>query len=174
MQVVLPSGNSIDFRDVMWRGDLRAIRKGTKFVFAPDGSRVVDAAFIDELTGRVVTQMFVSWSWGPPTPKDCQNEDLAQRLLDQKFDDKDWVMLQMACRPWLDALLRNPNAGNTFTHNGTGVQVTVSDDLDAAKLASSPDFTALEGAGPKSTPTAITSAESAAPDGQEATTVPTP
>ncbi len=172
MQVQLPSGNTIDFRDTMWRGDLRAIRKGTRFVTNADGSRVVDAALVDDLTGRIVTQMMVSWSWGPPTPKDAQGEDLAQRMLDQKLDSADWIMLSMAMQPWADLVLRPPQAGNTFTHNGTGVKVTVTDDADIAKLAASPDFTALDGAGPKSALTGTTSA--ALPPGQEQATAPTP
>jgi hypothetical protein len=174
LDVTLPSGNTISFRDEMWRADIRRIRRGTKFVTAADGSRVMDAAFVDDLAGRIVTEMMVTWSWGPPTPKDAQSEDLAQRMLDERLNGADWRMLLLAIRPWIDEILTTlSDAGRTFTHNGTGIKVTVASDEDAAKLAVSGDFTALDtSAGPKSMPTATTSA--ALPPGQAQTAGPTP
>lgn len=158
----------------MYRGDLREIRRGTKFITAADGSRVTDAAFVDDLAGRIVIRMFISWDFGPPTPHDCQNESMAQHLLDEKLDDRDWKMLVLAIRPWIDDMLAIPVGGRTFTHNETGVRVTADSDEGAAKLALSGEFTQIEGAGPKPTTTAISSAGSTALSGLAQIGAPTP
>ena len=43
------------------RGDIREARRGMVFVTSADGSRRTDGAFLDDLTGRVIARMFVSW-----------------------------------------------------------------------------------------------------------------
>lgn len=157
----------VSFRDEMWRADLRAIRKGTKFVTGPDGSRVADASFLDDITGRIVMQMIVSWSFGPPTPKDCQSEDLAQRMLDEKLSGKDWTALQMALSPWIDEVLFMPGGSRNLIHSATGATVTAASDADVERLLATGEFAPPAGAGPKSRLTATTTAD--LPAGQDQT-----
>lgn len=164
MQVTLPSGNTVDFRDVMMRRDIREVQRGTKFVTGPDGSRVTDAAFLSDLAGRIVTTMIISWSFGSPTPRDCNGEDLAQRRMDEVLDGPDWISLQMAVAPWMDQALEMPTTARTVVHNGTGLRLQAVNEADAAKAIASGEFSQPGGAGPKSTLTGTTSA--ALPAGQ--------
>ena len=152
----------------MFRGDIREARRGMKFVTGPDGSRVMDGAFIDDLTGRIIRIMFVNWSWGPPTLKDATTEDLAQRMLDQKLTDDDARALEMAVGPWVERVLSTTRPTTTFVHVATGGKFDVSDPDEAAKLAASADFTVLESADPKNGRKAIgtSSSESPEPNGQ--------
>lgn len=170
MEVKLPSGNTAQFRDVLMRGDIREARRGMKFVTGPDGSRVMDGAFIHDLTDRVITIMLVDWSFGPPRPRDCQSQDLAQQLLDRTLDDDDSLAMDLAVAPWVDRIVTAGSARELFTHNATGVRVRPADPADAARLAASPDFTAAEAPGPKNRAiTGTSSSENPGPAGPTST-----
>lgn len=157
MKVPLPSGEWIEFRDVMMRGDLREARRGMKFVTGPDGSRVTDGAFLDDLAGRLAKIMFVDWSFGHPTLREATTEDLAQRMLDQKLTDADWKAVLVALGPWIEDLISAGRQATTLRHTATGAQFDVIDPAQAALLAASPDFTVVAGPDPKSQSTTVTS-----------------
>ncbi len=171
MEVTLPSGHKATFRDTLMRGDIREARRGMVFVTSADGSRRTDGAFLDDLTGRVIARMFVSWDFPGMDLRNAQGEHLAQQILDG-LDSEDYAALEEAVGPWVQRMLKIGQSGYSFTHNETGVRVDISDSEQAAKLAASPDFTAIEGTGPKAPRTAITG--SASPGGPETPQDPTP
>jgi hypothetical protein len=175
MEVPLPSGNKVVFRDVLLRGDIREARRGMVFVTAPDGSRRTDGAFLDDLTGRVIARMFVSWDY-PADLRNAQGDHLQQQILDQ-LDSDDYAALEQAVGPWVQRIIRIGQQAWQFTHAATGVTVDVTDEDKAQALAVSPDFTQVEGAGPKLTGrslTAISGPGSPAQSGPEPATDPTP
>jgi hypothetical protein len=176
MDVALPSGETATFRDVMLRGDIREARRGMVFVTGPDGSRRTDGAFLDDLKGRIIARMFVSWTY-PHDLRNAQGEHLQQQILDQ-LDSDDYAALEDAVDPWVQRVLRMGRTGYRFSHNATGVVFEVTDPGEAQKLAASPDVTMIEDAtGPKLPALSATGTGSQAlpaPNGQETTTGPTP
>lgn len=157
----------------MGRADIIEIQRGTKFVRAPDGSSVTDAAFIGEVAGRIVCRMTLSWSWGPPVPADCHSAALAEKRLNEVLaddDGADWMALQQAVMPWVDRILNIPVSATTVVFAGKTLRAASEE--DAADLVANHGFTLAAGAGPKSRPTATTSA--ALPPGPEQGTGQTP
>lgn len=160
MEVTLPSGNKATFRDVLLRGDIRAVRKGMVFITNADGSRRTDGALIDDLTGRVIARMLVSWDYGT-RPGDAANDELAQRILDNIPED-DYAGLEMAVAPWVDRIVTVNRGELSFTHDVSGVRVEVGSAEDAARLAAAGGFTPVQSQG-KAGQKAIGTSSSASP-----------
>lgn len=176
MRVELPSGNTVDFRDKMMRGDVVDARRGMKFVTAPDGSRVMDGAFLDGIRARIITVMMYDWSFERPLPRDCGSEPQAATRLDQMLDADDAMALDMAVQPWVDRIVRDAAANrHTVTHTQTGIVLRVADEDEAQRLVAAGGFTVPETA-PKAVQSSSVTAlpASPAPNGQEATTDQTP
>ncbi len=178
MEVTLPSGNTVTFRDKMMRDDIIAGRRALRLVTNPDGSRVTDASLTDSVRTAVYRQMIVRWSFGPQVPADCHGDaGLADRMLNGYLDEDDGPMLDLAIQPWVEKIMADPAfARNAAVHTATGVRVSAQDETALAALLATGEFTAAE-PGPKPASgrplTAISS--SAAPDGLTTTErVPTP
>ena len=166
MDVALPDGQTARFRDVLMRGDIREVRRGMVFVTNADGSRRTDGALLDDLTGRLIARMLVSWSLDLPRPGDGQGDHLQQQILD-RLDSDTYAALETAVAPWVNRILSVNKVSYSFTHNATGVTIEVPDQEQAQRLAASPDFTAVEGPGPKLKAIGTTSSDS--PDGPTVT-----
>ncbi len=180
MEVTLPSGGTAQFRDVMLRGDIREARRGMVFITGADGSRRTDGAFLDDLTGRVISRMLVAWPQElGPLPGNAAGGELQQAILD-RLSEADYSALEAAVQPFVQRVIRPPNSGWSFVHQGTGVTVTVNDEGEALRLGASPDFAQVEG-GPKAGQRSIGTSGSASPsegdggpDGQSPTSGSTP
>lgn len=170
MEVSLPRGQTATFREPLMRGDIREVRRGIVFVTNADGSRRTDGALVDDLTGRLIARMLVSWTLDSPTPGNAQGEHLQQRILDG-LDADTYAALEAAVAPWVNRILSMNRTSWTFTHNPTGLKVEFTTEEEAQKAVDSGEFTAIEspGAGPKLTPTGISSSESPALDGPTTT-----
>jgi len=166
VDVTLPSGNSVTFRDKMMRNDIIEVRRAMKFVTGPDGSRTSDGAFIDSIRSAIFRCMIVSWTFGPQTPGHAATRDLADRMLGQYLDEDDSMAMDMAVQPWVEKITSDPAAGrNGVVHVASGLRLRAATPADAAALAETGEVTLDEGSGPKRpTPTAISS--SAAEGGQ--------
>jgi hypothetical protein len=162
MDVALPDGQTATFRDEFFRGDRREARRGMVFITAPDGSRRTDGALIEDLTGRIITRMLVGWTLELPLPGTAQSEDLQQKILD-RVPSRTVRVLEHAVQPWVSEVLDMGGASRTFVHVASGEQFPNVGDEQAARLSLLPDFAEVEGPGPKTSRTAITS--SASPDG---------
>ncbi len=169
MKVALPSGGTAEFRDTLLRGDVRDARKGIVVVIGPDGSQRSDGSITDEITGRMIRKMLISWDVGQPLPRDAQTDDLAQAILD-KLPDEDYEALEKAVGPWVEKVMRR-RAGVTFVHGATGARVEAASPKDEALLAGSPEFSREGDTDPKSaSPRSVTSSSaSQEPDGPEST-----
>ena len=161
MEVALPGGQTATFREPLMRGDIREVRRGIVFVTNADGSRRSDGALVDDLTGRLIARMMVSWTLDRQKPGDAQGDHLQQRILDQ-LDSDTYEALEAAVAPWVQRILRMNRQAWSFTHNETGLKVEFLTAEEAEKAASSGDFTAVEapGAGPKSISTGTSSSAS--------------
>lgn len=168
MDVALPDGQSATFRDVLMRGDIREARRGMVFITAPDGSRRTDGALLDDLTGRVITRMLVSWTLPLPRPGEAQGEHNAQRILDQ-LDEHQSAALEAAVQPWVNRILSMSKVSYSFTHDATGETIEVTEQEQAQRLAASGHFTALEAPGPKSGQKSIGTTSAAEQDGPTTT-----
>lgn len=167
--VHLPSGNTADFRDTLMRADIVEARRGMKFVTAPDGSRVTDGAFLDDLNGRVIRMMLVGWSFGGPLPRDGSSEEHRQRILNNALDEADAAAMDDAVAPWVQRIMRISAPGTAFIHTASGVRVSVADEDDAAKLAATGEFTQVEGPKAGASGTGMSSSESPALPGPTTT-----
>jgi hypothetical protein len=168
VRVALPSGHTAEFRDKFLRGDRREAEKGIVVVISPDGSRRMEGSVASMITGRIIRQMLVGWSFEPgayPLPSQCSTQDLAEGVLD-KLDDDDYDAMAKAVGPWAEKVLQ-VDRGTVLTHGPTGIKVQPVNPADGDKLASLPDFTRDEVPDPKtgSESTAITSSASPAPPG---------
>ena len=163
MIVELPHGQSATFREPLMRGDIREVRRGIVFVTNADGSRRSDGALVDDLTGRLIARMLVSWTLDSPTPGNAQGEHLQQRILDS-LDADTYAVLEAAVAPWVSRILTMNRGTWAFTHNETGLRVEFTTEEEAQKAAASGDFTAIEspGAGPKPIGTGTSSSASEA------------
>lgn len=166
MHVDLPSGHYAEFRDTMLRGDMRRARQGIQFVINADGSRVMGGSFLDEVTGRLITQMLTGWNLDLPLPRTAATDDLQQGILDG-IEEADYGALEKAVGPWVEKLL-NRERPPQFKHKPTGILVEPVNAGDGAKLAQLGDFEAVAdetAPKPASPPTAITSSASPAASG---------
>jgi hypothetical protein len=173
LEVTLPSGTTVQFRDVMLRGDIREARRGMVFVTSPDGSRRTDGAFLDDLKGRIIGRMFVAWS----LPDDLRNaqEHLQQQMLDRLPAD-DYAALEDAVEPWVQRVLRFSRTGYLFTHQASGVRFEVADAEAAQKLMADPGLMLTDSPDPKPAAprrTGISSPESPALPGPDQAPDPT-
>ena len=149
MKVDLPSGGTAEFRDTLLRGDVRDARKGIVVVIGPDGSQRSDGSLTDEITGRIIRKMLISWEGtGQPLPRDAQTDDLAQAILD-RLPDEDYEAMEKAVGPWVEKVMRR-RAGVTFVHGATGARVEAATPKDEALLTTSPEFSREGGDDPKS------------------------
>ena len=169
MDITLPDGQTATFRDQLMRGDIREVRRGMVFVTSADGSRRTDGALVDDMTGRLIARMLVSWSLPVPVPGSAQGEHLQQRILDGSTATPTRRWRPGAAVGAADHLL-GP-AAYPYTHNATGLRVEFITADEAAKAAASGDFTATQtgGSGPKSISTGTSSSESPEPSGQTGT-----
>ena len=170
MDITLPDGQTATFRDQLMRGDIREVRRGMVFVTSADGSRRTDGALVDDMTGRLIARMLVSWSLPLPVPGSAQGEHLQQKILDG-LDSDTYEALETAVQPWVQRIISSGRAAYPYTHNATGLRVEFITADEAAKAAASGDFTAIEtgGGGPKSISTGTSSSESPEPSGQTGT-----
>ncbi|MGC1579986.1 MAG: hypothetical protein WA766_00795, partial [Candidatus Acidiferrales bacterium] len=113
-EVALPNGQTATFREPLLRGDIREARRGMVFVTNSDGSRRTDGAFLDDLTGRVITRMLVEWTLGTK-PADATGDHLQQRVLDN-LDDETWSALESAVSPWVQRILKIGTQSWSFLH----------------------------------------------------------
>lgn len=148
MDVALPNGQSAQFRDTLLRGDIREVRRGMVFVTNADGSRRTDGALLDDLTGRLIARMLVSWSLDKTTPGNAQGEHLQQQILDG-LDSDTYTALETAVAPWVQRILQMNRTTYSFVHTASGEMFDVTDPQQAQRLAASPDFTAIESPDPK-------------------------
>ena len=165
MEVSLPHGQTATFREPLMRGDIREVRRGIVFVTNADGSRRSDGALIDDMTGRLIARMLVSWTLEQPTPGNAQGEHLQQRILDG-LDADTYEALEAAVAPWVSRIMSMNRNSWSFTHNGTGLKVEFLTAEEAEKAAASGDFTAIEVPGPKSGQKSIETSSSASESGQ--------
>jgi hypothetical protein len=158
MEVKLPSGNTVTFRDRMMRDDIVQVRKAMKFVTAPDGSRTTDGDFIDTIRSAIFRRMIVSWSFGPAVPGTGSTPELADRILGQYLDEDDSLAMDIAVQPWVDKIMSDPaTSRNSVVHAGTGIKVRASSQEDAEALVATGEFEHDGDSGPKrQSPTAIT------------------
>jgi hypothetical protein len=170
MDVALPDGQSATFRDVLMRGDIREAKRGMVFITNADGSRRTDGALMEDLTGRVIARMLVSWTLpGKPVPGQAQGEHLQQQILDN-LDDGTWSALEAAVAPWVQRILQVNRVTHSFIHTASGEVFDVTDPDQAQRLAASPDFTAIESPDPKLRGAkAIGTSSSASEDGPTST-----
>jgi hypothetical protein len=148
MDVALPDGHTATFRDVLLRGDIREARRGMVFITAPDGSRRTDGALIDDLTGRIITRMLVSWTLDLPLPGTAQGEHLQQQILD-RLDSDTFATLEMAVSPWVQRMLSMNRGSQSFMNVADGEVFETLDSDQVARLAASPNWTAIEAGDPK-------------------------
>jgi hypothetical protein len=124
LHVDLPSGNSVELRDSMLRGDRRYALKAAKLRINADRTQDSDMSFTDEVMGALMTRMIVGWTIPQHLPSTAQSHDLAQGILDA-LDDEDYEAIADKLRPMFDRIMRvnrdsePPKNGSSGTGTGS-------------------------------------------------------
>lgn len=129
MHVDLPSGNSVELRDSMLRGDRRYALKAAKLHINADRTQDSDMSFTDEVMGALMTRMIVGWTIPQHLPSTAQSHDLAQGILDA-LDDEDYEAIADKLRPMFDRIMR-VNRDGELPKNGSSATGTGSSENQA-------------------------------------------
>ena len=149
MDLTLPSGNTVTFRDKMMRDDIIAGRRALRLVTQADGSRVASADLTDAVRTAIYMRMITRWDFEAAVPGSAGSTDLADRMLARYLDEDDSAAMDITIQPWVDRVMSDPAFARNAVVHTSGHRFTAATEADFAWALSSGEFTAAEG--PKAT-----------------------